>query len=93
MFLNNAWFTSDGIIILPHLLTQLDFSSSENILFAINDLNHLEMSLGESSINYMSCVRGVSQLLQGISMDKIIPLSEITSLYYNRYPGINTRYL
>ena len=80
MFLNNNRFASDGIAILSNLITHLKPSSRENLRLAINDLNHLEMSLGGSSINYISHVRGVSQCLQELSMDKVILLSTITIL-------------
>ena len=83
MFLNNNRFASDGIAILLNLITHLNPSSCENLRLAINDINHLEMSLGGSSINYISHVRGISQFLQGISMDKIIPLFSILSLDHN----------
>ena len=78
---------------LSHLLNHLNPSSSENILLAIKNINHLEMSLGDSSIYYMSCVRGVSKCLQGISIDEITPLFKIAILDQNRYPGIKSRYL
>ena len=42
------------------------------------------MLLGEFSIDCMSHIWFVSQRLQGISMDQIIPLFEITSIYHNR---------
>ena len=93
MFLNDALFTSDSIVMLSHLLTHLNPSSSENLLLSINNLNHLYMTLGESSINYMSCVQGISQRLQGISVDKIIPLFTTVSLDHDRYLGIKIRYL
>ena len=69
---------------LSHLLTHLNLSSSENLLLAIPDLTRLEMGLGESSINYMSLVRDISQRMQGITMDKIIPLFSIASLDHDR---------
>ena len=56
MFLNDAHFVYDGISVLSHLLYHLNPSSSDNLLLAINNLNHLEMSLNKTSIYYMSCV-------------------------------------
>ena len=53
MLLNNARFESEGIAMLFHLLTHLKPYSRENLLLAISDLNHLEMGLGESRIDYM----------------------------------------
>ena len=93
MFLNNAWFASDEITILLHLVTHLKPPSSENILLANNDLNRLEILLGESSIDYINHIRGISQRLQGISMNQIIPLLPTTRLDHDRYPGIKIRYL
>ena len=78
---------------LPHLITHLNPSHTENLLITINDLNHLEMLLRESSTNYMSCIRSVSQFLQGISMNKIIPLFAMVSLYHDRYLETNSHYL
>ena len=51
------------------------------------------MELGESSIDYMSRAHGISQRMQGITMDKMIPLFTIASLDHDRYPGVNIRYL
>ena len=93
MFLNNDRFSFDRIAMILHIITQLNPSSSENFLLTINYLNHLEMSLGESSLEYMSRVRGVSQRLQGILIDWIIPPFAIVSLYHNRYLGIKRHYL
>ena len=59
MFLNNNWLASDGIEILLYPITHRNPYSSENLLLAINNLNHLEMPLGESSIEYMSIVQGI----------------------------------
>ena len=51
------------------------------------------MVLGESSINYMSLIHGISQRMRGVLMEKIILLFAITSLYHNRYPDVKSRYL
>ena len=93
MFLNDARFASDGIAILLHLLTHLKPSSSENLLLEISDLTSLEMGLGELSIDDMLRVCGTSQHMQGIKMDKIIPLFAIESLDHDRYPGVKSLYL
>ena len=71
-----------------HLLTHLNPSSRENLLIAISDLPRLDMGLVESSIDYMSRVRGISQCMHGITMDNIIPIFEIESLDHGRYPGV-----
>ena len=78
---------------LSYLLTHLNPSSRKNILLAISDLTRLEMGVGESSIDFMSCVRGASQRLRGVSMDQIISLFAITSLDHERYPSVKSRYL
>ena len=89
MFLNDTRFASDRIAMLSRLLTRLNLSSSENLLLAISDLTRLGMGLGESTIDYMSLIRGISQRMQGITMEKIVPLLAIASLDHNRYPGVN----
>ena len=78
---------------LSSLLTHLNPSSNENLLLAISDLPCLEMRLGESSINYMSRVRGISQRMQGEIIDRIIPLFAIASHDHNRYSGVKSCYL
>ena len=78
---------------LSSFLTHLKPSSSENLLLAISDLTHLEMRLGKSSIDYMSRVQGISQRMHVITMERIIPLFSITSIYHDRYPGVKSRYL
>ena len=78
---------------LSSLLTHLNPSSSENLLLAISDFTRLEMGLCESSIDYMSWVRGIYQRMHGITMERIIPLFAIASLDQNRYPGVKIRYL
>ena len=93
MFPNNVIFASDGVAILSHLLTHLNPSSRQNLFLAISDLTCLDMGIGESIIDYMSRVRGISQCMQGITMDRIIPLFAITSLDRHRYPGLKSRYL
>ena len=60
MFLNDARLASDGIAMLSSLLTHLKPSSNEKTLLAISDITRLEMRLGESSIDYMSRVRGIA---------------------------------
>ena len=72
---------------ISHLLTHLNPSYSEKLLLTISDLTRLVMGLGETSIYYMSHVCGVSQCLQGVSMEKIFPLFAILILDHNRYPG------
>ena len=76
---------------LSHLLTRLKPHSSENLLPEISYLTRLEMGLGESIIDYMSRVSVISQRMQGITMDKIIPLFAIASMYHDRYPGVKSR--
>ena len=93
MFLNDNQFVSDGISMLLQLLTNLNYSSSENLLLSINNLNHLDTLLGDSSTDNMYCVLGESQLLQGIYMDKITPLFTIASLDHDHYPGIKSHHL
>ena len=51
------------------------------------------MRLGESSINYMSRVRGIAQRMHGVTIDPIIPLFAIASLNHKRYPGVKSCYL
>ena len=93
MFLKNARFASDGITILSSLITHRNPSSNENLLLEITDLTRLEIRLGESSIDYMSRVRGISQRMHGVTIDRIIPLFAISSLDNNIYPGVKSRYL
>ena len=90
---NDAIFASDSIVMISHLLTHLNPSSSENLLLYISDITRLDMVLGESSIDYMSRVQGISQHMQGITMDNIIPLLTIAGLDHNRYPGVKSCYL
>ena len=78
---------------LSSLLTHLNLSSSKNLLLVISELTRLKMRLGELNINYMSRVRGISQRMQGITIEKIIPLFAITSLDHERYPGVKSRCL
>ena len=93
MFLNKNRLASDGIAVIFHLLTHLNPSSSENLLLAISDLPHLEMGLGESRTNYMLRVHGISQQIQGVTMEKNIPLFAIVGLDHDLYPGVKSRYL
>ena len=80
MFLNDSRFASDGITMLPWLITHPNLSSNENILLEITDLTRLEMRLGELSIDYISRVHGIAQWMHGVTIDRIIPLFEIPSL-------------
>ena len=73
MFLNNARFASDRIAMLLSLITHLKPSSRKNNLFAISDLTRLKTGVGESIIDFMSRVPGLSQRLKGVSMEKKIP--------------------
>ena len=41
----------------------------------------------------MSRVQGISQRMQDITMDRIIPIFAITRVNHNRYPGVKSRYL
>ena len=93
MIINDAIFASDSIAILSSLLTHLNPSSNENLLLAISDLTRLEMRLGESSVDYMSRVRGISQLMQGVTIELIIDLFDIAILDHDRYPGVKSHYL
>ena len=93
MFLNNARFASDGITTLSSLITHLNPSSNENLLLEITDLTRLETRLDESSIEYMSRVRCISQQMHGVTIDRIIPLFAIASLDNERYPGVKSHYL
>ena len=78
---------------LSHLLTHLNPYSSEKPLLAISDLTFLEMGLCELSINYMSCVFGISKHMQEDLMDQIISLFAIGILDHDLYPGVKSRYL
>ena len=93
MFINGARFASDGIAMLSYLLTHLNPSSNENLLLAILYLTRLEMRLGESSIDYMSRVRGISKRMHGVTINRIIPLFAIASIDHDRYPGVKSCYL
>ena len=74
---------------LSHLLSHPNPSSSEELPIAISYLTCLEIGIGESIIDYMARVCGISQQMQGVTMGKIIPLFAIASLDHNRYPGVN----
>ena len=65
MFLNDARFASDGIAMISSLFIHLNLSFKKNLLLAISDPTRLEMRLGESSIDYMPRVCGISQRIQG----------------------------
>ena len=78
---------------LSYLITHLNPSSNEKFLLAITYLTRLEMILGESSIDYMSRVCGIAQRIHGLTIDRIIPIFAIASLYHKRYPGMKSRYL
>ena len=93
MFLNNARVASDGISMFSLLLTNPNPSSNEKPLLTISDLTRLEIQLDESSIDYMLRVQGISQRMQGVKIDRIIPLFAITSLDHDQYPGEKSRYL
>ena len=93
MFLNDARFASDGIAMLSLLLTLLNPYSSVNLLLAISYLTRLDMQLGESNINYMSRIQGISQRIQGITIERIIPLFSTASIEHGQYPGVKSRYL
>ena len=75
------------------LLTRRNPSSRKNLLLEISDFTRLKMRLGMSSIDYMLRVRGISQRMQGITMECIIPLFSISSLDHDRYPGVKSRYI
>ena len=78
---------------LSLLLTQLNPYFYENLLLTISDLTRLEIQLDKSSIDYMLRVQGISQRMQGVKIDRIIPLFAITSLDHDQYPGVKSRYL
>ena len=78
IFLNDAKFGSNGIAKLYLLLTHLNPSSKKKPLLAISDLTCLEMQLGKLSIDYVSRVQGISQRMQGVAIERIIPLFAIT---------------
>ena len=78
---------------LSLLITHLNPSSNETFLLAITDLTRLEMRLGESSIDYMSRVRGIAQQMHGVTIDRIIPLFAIASLDHERYTVVKIQYL
>ena len=90
MFLNDARFASDGIIMLSSLLTYLNPYLNKNLLLAISDLIRLEMRLGKASIDYMSRVHGISQRIQGVTIYRIIPLFVVASLDRDSYPGVKS---
>ena len=93
MFLNDTQFASDCITMISSLLTHLKPSFNEYPLLEISDLILLEMRLGKSSIDYMSRVRGISQRMQGVTIDRTIPLFGIASLNHERYSGVKSCYL
>ena len=93
MFLNDARFASDGIAILSLLLTHLNPYSREKLLLTISDLTCLEMRLGESSMDYMSRARGISQRMQGITIERSISIFATASLDHDLYPGVKSCYL
>ena len=51
------------------------------------------MRIGTSSINYMLRVRGISQRMQGITIERIIPIFAIASFDHDCYPGGKSCYL
>ena len=93
IFLNYTRFASDRITMLSSLLTHFSPSCRKNLLIAISDLTRLEMEVRESSIDFMSQVRNISQRVKGLSMEKIIPIFIIASLDHDCYPGVKSRHL
>ena len=93
MLLNDKQFASDGITMISLLLNHINHSSNENFLLGILYLTRPEMRLGESSIAYMSRVRGISKKMLVVTIYRIIPLFAITSLDHDRYPGVKSHYL
>ena len=87
MFLNGTRLASDGITMLPSLLTHINPSSNKNLLVAISDLTRLEMRLGELNIDYMSRVHVIAQQMHGVTIDRICPLFATLSRDHERYPG------
>ena len=69
----------------------LNPSSINNLILAISDLNHLDMSLNDTSIDYMSRIRVVSHKLQCVSVDKVIPLFAIAILEPDCCPVIKSQ--
>ena len=51
------------------------------------------MGLGESIIDYMSRVRGISQRMHRIPTERIIPIFAIASIDHDRYPGVKSSHL
>ena len=74
IFLNDARFASDGIVMLLSLITHLNPSSNENLLLEITYHTCLEIKLGESIIDYMLRVRDIVQMIHGVTIVRIIPL-------------------
>ena len=75
------------------LFNHLNPSSNEKIILDISYLTRLEIRIGKLSIDYMSSVQGISQRMQGITIERIIPFFAITTLDHNRYPGVKSCYL
>ena len=82
-----------GIAILSHLLTHMNPSSSENLLLDISDLTLLKIGSCETIINYMSRIHGISQRIQQVLMEKIVPLFAIAGLDHDFHPNVRSRYL
>ena len=78
---------------LSCLLTHLNPSSIENLLLTISDHTRLKMRSGKSIIKYVSRICSISQQMQGVTMDIIIPILAIASLDHDLYPSMNSRYL
>ena len=78
---------------LSSFLTHLNPSSRKNLLLAISDLTRLKIQLRELSIDYMSMIQGISQHMQGNTMERIIPIFAIASTDNDRYPGVKSCYL
>ena len=51
------------------------------------------MRLDKSSIDYMLRFRGIAQRMQGVTIDRISPISEIASLNHEIYPVVKSCYL
>ena len=51
------------------------------------------MRSSESSIDYIPRVRGIAKRMHGVTIERIIPMFAIASIYHERYPGVKSCYL
>ena len=74
LFVNDIRYDHNGFTMLPRLVNKINPNTPESIMLTILELNKLEQGAAEDGTTFLSCIKGIENLLATCNIQDILPL-------------------